>query len=221
VGLIAYLGNILFYSFSLRGLFCTSDFSTRKHELNSEFSVRVFTGSVRDALSSQGSEHSRLICTSLSRAPQQGRIRSCYRYYFWLIVSAFVQDTYHSRAARAPTPARHRLPVRLGVSGRRGRFAAPRLHPSLALTSPGTATSPATGHRILPRYQIDGHPILLALPHAPPQIRQLAPTATPPYPGEHGPERSLRHCASRVGRRPAATPITEPPAPSCLTHRSC
>jgi hypothetical protein len=54
--LIAYLENILFYSFPLRGLFCASDFSTRKHEfgeLISEFSVRVFTGSVRDALRSE------------------------------------------------------------------------------------------------------------------------------------------------------------------------
>jgi hypothetical protein len=51
--LLAYLGNILFYSFLLRGLFCASVFSTRKHEfgeLNSGLSVRVFIGSVRDAL---------------------------------------------------------------------------------------------------------------------------------------------------------------------------
>jgi hypothetical protein len=54
--LLAYLGNIPFYSFSLRGLFSASVFSTRKREfgeLNSGFSVRVFTGSVRDALSTE------------------------------------------------------------------------------------------------------------------------------------------------------------------------
>jgi hypothetical protein len=43
----------LFYSFCLQALFCTSYFPTRKHEfgeLNFGFSVRVFTGSVRNAL---------------------------------------------------------------------------------------------------------------------------------------------------------------------------
>jgi hypothetical protein len=39
--------------FSFTGLFCATNFSTRKHEfseLNSTFLVRVFTGSARDAL---------------------------------------------------------------------------------------------------------------------------------------------------------------------------
>jgi hypothetical protein len=55
--LMAYLGNMLFYSFRLRCLFCTINFSTRKHEfdrVSSVFSVCVFTDSVRDALSSAG-----------------------------------------------------------------------------------------------------------------------------------------------------------------------
>jgi hypothetical protein len=44
---------MLFYGFRLRGLLCATNFSTRKHEfseLNSTFSVRVFTDFVRDAL---------------------------------------------------------------------------------------------------------------------------------------------------------------------------
>jgi hypothetical protein len=48
----------LFYSFGLRALFCASHFTIRirDDELNSTFSVRVFTGSARDALS--GATHS-------------------------------------------------------------------------------------------------------------------------------------------------------------------
>jgi uncharacterized membrane protein len=44
---------VLFYSFGLRALFCASHFTTKIREfgeLNSTFSVSVFTGSARDAL---------------------------------------------------------------------------------------------------------------------------------------------------------------------------
>jgi hypothetical protein len=51
--LIAYLGNMLFYNFSLRDLFYVINFSTFKHEfgeLNSVFLVRVFTCSMLEML---------------------------------------------------------------------------------------------------------------------------------------------------------------------------
>jgi hypothetical protein len=47
------VSNILFFSFSLQGLFRASCFATRKHvfgRLKLSFSVCTFTASVRDAL---------------------------------------------------------------------------------------------------------------------------------------------------------------------------
>jgi hypothetical protein len=50
--------NILFFSFGLRALFCAGIFVEQKYKfsglMNSSFSVRVFTGTARDALTRAG-----------------------------------------------------------------------------------------------------------------------------------------------------------------------